>query len=171
MTHPVPSGPPAPPAPEGRDALAGLAALADRAEISGLLDRYLLDFDDLPAAQREDAWYGALFTPDLELEFPVGGHHGLAGLAGFQRAAKANWARTHHASTNHVMVLTGDAAELSAKLLVTHVHPPESGRADLRTGSRIAAHAVRTPAGWRLRVLAIRLVWSRGDLPPGTGRR
>ena len=171
MAHPVPSDPPAPPAYDGRDVLAELAALADRAEISGLLDRYLLDFDDLPATAREDAWYGTLFTPDLELEFPVGGHHGLAGLAGFQRAAKANWARTHHASANHVVDLAGDSAQLSATLLVTHVHPPQSGRTDLRTGSRIAANALRTPAGWRLRALAIRLVWSRGDLPPGPGRQ
>jgi hypothetical protein len=149
---------------------AAVAELLDRAEISGLLDRYLLDFDDLGTVVRDDAWYGTLFTPDLELVFPVGGHRGLAGLAGFQRAAKANWARTHHASSNHVVELAGEAAELTAKLLVTHVHPPESARADLRTGSRVAARAVRTPDGWRLSALAIHLVWSRGDLPPRPGR-
>ncbi|BBB01457.1 hypothetical protein RVR_8885 [Actinacidiphila reveromycinica] len=148
-----------------------VAALLDRSEISGLLDRYLLDFDGLSSSEpRQDTWYGTLFTPDLDLEFPVSGHQGLAGLAEFQRAAKAHWARTHHTSTNHVVDLDGDTAELAAGLLVTHVHPPESGRADLRTGSRITARAVRTPDGWRLRALAIRLVWSRGDLPPRPGR-
>lgn len=168
MTRPVsPATRGAPPYQESP----ALAELLDRAEISGLLDRYLLDFDDLPDPPRDDGWYGSLFTPDLDLEFPVGGHRGLAGLARFQRAAKANWARTHHASTNHVVEVVGDRAELSAKLLVTHVHPPGSGLADLRTGSRIEARAVRTPDGWRLRALAIRLVWSRGDLPPGAGRR
>lgn len=153
------------------EAAAGLADLLDRAEIGGLLDRYLLDFDSRPDPPRDDSWYGSLFTADLDLRFPVGGHRGLAGLAEFQHAAKRNWDRTHHASTNHVVELRGDTAEVSAKLLVTHVHPPQSGRADLRTGSRIEAAAVRTPDGWRLRALAIHLVWSRGDLPPGAGRR
>jgi hypothetical protein len=151
-------------------AAAGLADLLDRAEIGGLLDRYLLDFDSRADPPRDDAWYGALFTADLDLRFPVGGHRGLAGLAEFQHAAKRNWARTHHASTNHVVELRGDTAEFAAKLLVTHVHPAASGRADLRTGSRIAAEAVRTEGGWRLRALAIHLVWSRGDLPSGAGR-
>ncbi|MEW1861867.1 nuclear transport factor 2 family protein [Streptomyces sp. NPDC088194] len=164
------AAPGTPGAPSHEDA-AGLADLLDRAEIGGLLDRYLLDFDSRPDPPRDDSFYRSLFTEDLDLRFPVGGHRGLAGLAQFQHAAKRNWARTHHASTNHVVELLGDRAEVSAKLLVTHVHPPLSGRADLRTGSRIEAEAVRTADGWRLRALAIHLVWSRGDLPSGAGRR
>jgi hypothetical protein len=147
-----------------------VSALSDRAEISELLDRYLTDFDTLLTqpfdhVPRDDAWYRRLFTEDLRLTFPVGGHQGIAGLAEFQLAAKANWARTQHISSNHVVDLDGDKAALRAQLLVTHVHPVELSRPHFTAGSRIQALAVRAQEGWRLDELTISLIWTSGAPP------
>lgn len=139
-----------------------MTALSDRAGVSELLDRYLAGFDTLPDQPLDDAWYRRLFTEDLRLTFPVGGHQGIAGLGEFQLAAKANWARTQHVSSNHVVDLDGDRAALRAQLLVTHVHFGEPPQPHFSAGSRIEAQAVRTHAGWRLHELTVRLIWTAG---------
>ncbi|MFB7947568.1 nuclear transport factor 2 family protein [Kitasatospora phosalacinea] len=142
------------------------AGLADRTAVSELLDRYLADFDSLPEHPRDDDWYRTLFTEDLALTFPVGGHRGVPGLDGFQRAAKARWGRTQHISSNHVVELDRDTALLTAQLLVTHVHraaaPPLP---HFTAGSRVRARAVRTERGWRLGELTIELIWTAGQPP------
>jgi hypothetical protein len=133
-------------------------SLADRAEISELIDRYITAFDQLIAVPRDDDWYRSVFTSDLRLTFPIGGHSGIDGVAEFNRAARAKWARTHHLSANHLVSLDGDRATVRAHLLVTHV-PADDEAARLSTGSHFDAAAVRTPDGWRMRELIFHLVW------------
>lgn len=149
--------------------LGALRGLTDRAEIGELLDRYLLDFDILLDQPRDDDRYRRIFTEDLRLTFPVGGHRGVAGLAAFQRTAKSQWARTQHLSTNHVIDLDPDhdpdRARLRARLLVAHVHPDGGPPEPFTAGSHIDAQAVRTEQGWRLRELTIHLIWTTGRRP------
>ncbi|HEY3483008.1 MAG TPA: nuclear transport factor 2 family protein [Streptomyces sp.] len=142
----------------------------DRAEVSELIDRYIIGFDTLTDEPRDDDWYRDLFTDDLVLTFPmIGAHHGLAGVTDFQRAAKRKWARTHHVTSNHLVSVYDDHATAQGRLLATHVHPGDSPQDHFTIGGRVHASAVRTPAGWRLRELTFELVWYGGDVPSGPG--
>lgn len=133
--------------------------LDDRARLSELIDRYLIAFDQLAELPRDDEWFRGIFTHDLKLVFPIGGHEGIAGVGEFHRAARARWARTHHLSANHLVTLDNDRATVRAHLLVTHV--PEGDKpVNFSTGSHFDAAAIRTGAGWRLRELTFHLVWS-----------
>jgi hypothetical protein len=142
-------------------------SLSDRADISDLIDRYITAFDRLTDEPRDEQWYRSVFTEDIRLVFPVGGHAGIDGLAEFNRAARAKWARTHHLTANHLVTLDGDRATVRAHLLVTHV-PDAGGTAhQLSTGSHFDVTAVRTPAGWRLAEVVFTLVWISGEPPAG----
>jgi hypothetical protein len=142
-------------------------SLSDRADISELIDRYFTAFDRLTDEARDDEWYRSVFTEDLRLVFPVGGHTGIDGVAEFNRAARAKWVRTHHLSANHLVTLDGDRATVRAHLLVTHVPGPDGAAHHLSTGSHFDAIAVRTQAGWRLGKLVFTLVWISGEPPAG----
>jgi SnoaL-like domain len=142
-------------------------SLSDRVDISELIDRYITAFDLLTDEPRDDEWYLSVFTEDIRLVFPVGGHTGIDGLAEFNRAARAKWARTHHLSANHLVTLDGDRATVRAHLLVTHVPDIDETGHHLSTGSHFDATAVRTPAGWRLREIVFTLVWISGQPPAG----
>lgn len=142
------------------DIARAVGLLTDRAEVSGLIDQYLIAFDLLATVPRDDAWYRSLFTDDLRLVFPVGGHAGLPGVAEFNRAARARWARTHHLSANHRVTLDGDRATVRGALLVTHV-PGEDEEGILSTGSHFDVTVVRTPSGWRISELVFHLAYAR----------
>ncbi|HKS47197.1 MAG TPA: nuclear transport factor 2 family protein [Amycolatopsis sp.] len=63
------------------------------AEVGSLLDRYLLSLDD---DKLDDEWASGLFTTDARVEFPVGRHEGIGGLAEFHRNDLAKFERTQH---------------------------------------------------------------------------
>lgn len=147
-----------------------IRGFVDRAEVSELIDRYIIGFDSLTDEPRDDEWYRDIFTEDLVLTFPViGAHQGLAGVTDFQRAAKVKWARTHHMTSNHQVYVRDDEATAHGRLLATHVHPGDTPRDHFSIGGRVQAAAVRTPAGWRLRALAFELVWYGGEVPASPG--
>lgn len=144
-------------------------ALIDVEEIRNLVDRYVTALDTADDGAHDDAWYESLFTSDVELRFPIGGHDGVAGLSEFQRVAKAKWALTHHLSGNHVVEIDGDRADTRAQVLATHVHSDETAAAQgiapgslFQVGGYYTAEAVRTPTGWRLRWLHFHVVWTGG---------
>lgn len=149
------------------DLVRAVRSLSDRADVSELIDRYITAFDLLAEEPRDDEWYRSVFTEDVRLIFPIGGHVGIDGLAEFNRAARAKWARTHHLSANHLVTLDGDRARVRAHLLVTHVPDLDGPPRHLSTGSHFDATAVRTPAGWRLAELVFTLVWISGEPPAG----
>ncbi|MFC7482562.1 nuclear transport factor 2 family protein [Luedemannella flava] len=70
-----------------------IVAAVHRVEVGALLDRYLIALD---SAELDDTWAGSLFTTDAVVEFPVGRHDGIAGLAAFHRTALAKFDRTQH---------------------------------------------------------------------------
>lgn len=133
--------------------------LLSRAEVTALLDRYLLDLD---TAELDDAWAGSLFTDDAQVRFPVGAHDGVAGMAEFHRTAMAKFTGTQHLGSHAVVDVDGDEAALRANLVSTQVLPD---RSLFTTGTRAEGRAVRSGAGWRLRTLSFHLVWSTGSPP------
>lgn len=136
--------------------------MAESAEIGALLDRYLISLDD--GRELDDAWARSLFTEPARVEFPMSVHEGLAGVAAYHSEAMAAFERTQHLNSPALVEVDGDRARLTANLMSTHVH---RFTGDLFTaGTLCTAEARRTPVGWRLCRLSLRLVWKSGD-PPG----
>ena len=137
--------------------------LADRTAIGDLIDRYLLGLDE-GAFDSERA--RSVFTDDVELAFPPGTHHGLPGLVEFTKDFMGHWERTHHHASNYVIDLDGDRADVAWHVVALHVHPgsppPPAPGQHFQLGGRFDGTAVRTPDGWRLRRLALRVIWTTG---------
>lgn len=139
-------------------------SVTSAAEISTLLDRYLIGLDE---EKLDDAWARALFSDDARVEFPMARHEGIEGLADWHRQALDAFARTQHLNSPAVVDLTGDErAVLRANLVSTHVHHPGgSGDPLFVAGTLVRGEARRTERGWRLTGLSFRLVWSTGTPP------
>ncbi|HEY7487629.1 MAG TPA: nuclear transport factor 2 family protein [Streptosporangiaceae bacterium] len=139
----------------------------DGAEVGALLDRYLIGLDD---EKLDDDWARGLFTDDACVEFPVGRHHGIDGLAAFHHAAMAKFERTQHLGSPAVVDLAGDRATLRANLISTQVHQPATAAPDcsplFTTGTFVTGEARSTAGGWRLSRLSFRLLWATGTPPP-----
>ncbi|WP_079110787.1 nuclear transport factor 2 family protein [Streptomyces roseifaciens] len=153
---------------------ARVGVLADRADVTGLIDRYLLSLDTVPAGggRFDDAWARSLFTPDVRIVSPIGAHEGIEGLAESEQATLAKFERTQHMGVNYMIDLDGDRATVRWNALMTHVHLASThevrgtGPGDHFTvGGTFTGEAVRTPEGWRFRHLDIRAVWVNGQGP------
>jgi hypothetical protein len=69
--------------------------------------------------------------------------------------------------TDHVAQCDGDAVRVRANLQATHLwadaeRDPHELQTHFVAGGVIHAVAVRTPAGWRLSELALRVTWRTG---------
>jgi len=140
------------------------AALVDRVEVGALCDRYVRHLD---LSRDDDSWLPTVFAPDAVVTFPMGVYRGLDGLADFQRMARTTFERTHHMSSNHDITLDGDRATVRAHLTAVHLRRAANPSEHFSIGGHYAAEAVRTPAGWRLRLFTFDLVWTAGTAPAG----
>lgn len=143
---------------------AQIRELTDRAELGDLFERYLITPDE---DRFELEWLRTIFTEDVSVRYPGGaGHDGLDGLAMFGTQAMAQFDRTHHVTSNHLIDLGGDRASVRANLVATHVHSAADPWVHFVLGGYYAAEAIRTPEGWRFRELALHLVWTRSPANP-----
>jgi hypothetical protein len=151
------------------DALAAeVRRLSDLAMLVRLVDRYHASLDQ---GTFDHAWAMSLFTDDVELTFPVGSHRGIAGVPAFTAEIMARWGRTHHHGSDVSIDLDGDRAAISWSLIASHVHfgsplPPDATQY-FQLGGRFTGLARRTPDGWRIDRLRLRIVWSTGAVPKG----
>ncbi|MEV1001606.1 nuclear transport factor 2 family protein [Nonomuraea sp. NPDC050202] len=131
--------------------------IADRIEIADLFTRFALLLDE---ARWEDA--GTVFADDVAVHSPRGGElRGLDKVVGFMRQSEVEGQRAQHTTTDLLVDLDGDQAAASANSLVYYFR---DGQAPHFTGGlRLAATAVRTPAGWRLREVRITPAWTRAE--------
>ncbi|GGR87318.1 hypothetical protein Snoj_65910 [Streptomyces nojiriensis] len=134
------------------------------AEISSLLDRYVLglDYDKL-----DDEWASGLFSEDVLIEFPVSRHAGIDGLVEYHQKALAMWDGTHHQNTPAIVSITADRATLRANMTSVHMHHQREGEAlpHYVSGTYITGDAVYTEHGWRLSRLSFELIWKTGNPP------
>lgn len=142
--------------------VARLSELADRLELGDLVNRYVVALDRADEPGYDDSWYRTVFTEDVRFTFPIGVHRGVEGFAGFQRAAKARWARTHHLCGNEIIELDGDQARVRAHQVATHLHHGEDAGEPFVVSGYYDAHAVRTTHGWRFDELAFHVVSAVG---------
>ncbi|WP_434595305.1 nuclear transport factor 2 family protein [Streptomyces sp. A5-4] len=146
--------------------------LTDRAAISDLIDRYTILLDTQDEKGIDEDWPGSIFVEDCRLTYPIGGHSGLAGLAGFHDDAKQKFTATHHLSSNHVIALAGDRANIRFQMVATHVHRAETrSRAAtdpgplFQIGGYYEGESVRTADGWRFDNWTFHVVWTAGVGP------
>ncbi|MGY1683809.1 nuclear transport factor 2 family protein [Geodermatophilus sp. SYSU D01176] len=155
------------PAPDASDLAAQIRELADRAALSDLCNRYLLMHDE---GRFTESQAQSFLTEDVELSFPPGNHRGIAGLDAFTETFMGPWARTHHHASNYVIELAGDRATVTWSVIATHVHrsspPPPASGDHFHLGGRFQGTAVRTPHGWRMQRLALRVLWTIGTGAP-----
>ncbi|MBB5122409.1 hypothetical protein AF335_26005 [Streptomyces eurocidicus] len=153
---------------------ARVRVLADRADITGLIDGYLMSLDAVPAAggRFDDAWARRMFTEDVRITTPIGDHEGVAGLGESQQETMAKFRRTQHIGTNYMIGLDGDRATVRWNALMTHVHLASTQRArdavvggHFDVGGTFTGEVVRTAEGWRFRRLELRMIWSTGEGP------
>ncbi|MER7849115.1 nuclear transport factor 2 family protein [Kitasatospora sp. NPDC096077] len=148
--------------------------LVDRADITGLIDGYLMSLDTEPfgGGRFDDAWARRYFTPDVRITSPVGQHQGIDGLAASEQATMGKFERTQHVGANYMIDLDGDRAGVRWNAIMTHVHLASTQEArggqpggHFDVGGTFTGEAVRTPEGWRLRSLDVRAVWTTGQGP------
>jgi hypothetical protein len=137
--------------------------LSDRATLAGLAHRYLGALDD---GTFDQPLARSVFTDDIALSFPPGDHNGIAGVAEFNHGFMRHWARTHHNVAHCHIELDGSRATIAWNVFAVHVHhdapPPPASAEHFYLGGRFDGTAVRTPLGWRLRRLTLRVVWTTG---------
>ncbi|WP_051571725.1 nuclear transport factor 2 family protein [Cryptosporangium arvum] len=134
-----------------------------------LIDRYFAAVDD----KRLDAeTVAATFAPDGLIRRPDGfelvGHDVILAE---QNQSFARFRATHHMFTNCLVDQDDDTARLRTNMQAVHIWDPErNDPLELDThfvgGGVLTAVAVRTPDGWRLREMGMRLVWRTGSVLP-----
>ncbi|MFF0293018.1 nuclear transport factor 2 family protein [Kitasatospora sp. NPDC004615] len=148
--------------------------LVDRAEITGLIDGYLISLDTVPqgGGRFDEAWARRYFTSDVRISRPVGEHEGIAGLAEAEQVALGKFKRTQHTGANYMIDLAGDRAAVRWNAIMTHVHLAATQQArgeeaggHFDVGGTFTGEAVRTSDGWRLRRLEVQAVWTNGKGP------
>jgi hypothetical protein len=128
------------------------AELTDRAALTDLVSHLGRWLDD--GASGDTA---ALFVDDVRVSSPGGDSTGVASVVA--QAQRNHEVPTQHVITNVLTEIAGDAATVTANLVVTFVDAETSIR---RTGGRYAFDAVRTGAGWRLSSITIRRLYREG---------
>lgn len=137
---------------------AGIQELLDRSAITDLVYRLGLWLDD-----RQFERAGEIFTEDAEVESPGGVARGLAQLTEQARRNHMAFAQTHHVTTNILIDLRGDRADIRANLIATMVHRAEKGSPFYQLGERYEFAAARTDAGWRFTRVKFTPVWTVGE--------
>ncbi|MFI7276165.1 nuclear transport factor 2 family protein [Streptomyces sp. NPDC049879] len=151
------------------DTGSGTGALRDRAEITDLLNGFLLSLDERvrDPARFDAEWARAYFTEDVAKEMPIGTVHGRDAAAARIREGMSLFDRTVHMATGSVVTVDGDRATATGPQLSTHILAGGTdGDGDLFVSAgHASSDLVRTTEGWRIAHSALRIVWTQGTPP------
>ena len=140
-----------------------LRTMTDRAEITGLIDRFFRALDertlDVPVCR-------SIFTEDVQVTFPIGAHTGLDSVVASLAEGMSRFGPTQHLGTNYISDLDGDRAEVRWNAIQTHL-PPDADpfTQPFVSGGYYDGEVVRTEGGWRFRTQTYHLVWITGQPP------
>lgn len=140
-----------------------LRALTDRAEITGLIDRFFRALDE---RDLDLSWGRSIFTEDAQVAFPIGEHRGLDAVVAALVAGMGRFGPTQHLGANYLIDLDGDRAAVRWNATQTHL-PPGATPYDepFVSGGYYDGEVVRTEDGWRFRRQTYHLVWLSGPPP------
>ncbi|GAA3733743.1 nuclear transport factor 2 family protein [Salinactinospora qingdaonensis] len=128
--------------------------LADRADLIDLLTRQGRWLDEKRFDESR-----TIFTEDVIGDFPSGQLHGVDQLTERARRNHAEFDRTQHLTTNHLIDLAGDHATVTAQLVAVFTRHATTAAPEFALGEQYRFEAVRTPQGWRFSRLQMRLHW------------
>jgi 3-phenylpropionate/cinnamic acid dioxygenase small subunit len=137
---------------------AALRQLLDRDAIRQHLDHFAYCVDD----KRWREWADC-FTSTATVTFPFAGHQGHDGLAEWGEHALAPFATTHHLSSNLVITLDGDTAEVRSKVLAAHVLNDRDTGTHFDIAGTYHRRLVRLDAGWRIQSLRLDIAYTNGS--------
>lgn len=143
-----------------------VSELADRAEITTLVSRYFSAIDD---KRLDRATLASVFTAGGRLTRPNGSSTvGPEAIADQQSESFARFRATHHVSSDHVIDLDGDSAQVRANLIAMHLwadqeRDPHTLQTHFLAGGVLHAFVERTGQGWRLSELSMRNTWRTGS--------
>jgi hypothetical protein len=141
------------------------ANLVDHLQISGLLSRYFRAVDDKCL---DLTIVKATFTTDGRVVRPNGSALiGWDDILNGQTKSFARFRATHHVTTDHVIEITGDTAQMRANLTAMHLWSdaecdPNSLQTHFIAGGVLLVLAKRTVDGWRISELVNRNTWRSG---------
>jgi hypothetical protein len=139
----------------------------DRVAIMELVSRYFAAVDDKRLT--DPAMVNATFSPQGRIVSPNGtALVGTDAIFAGQSASFARFRGTHHVTSDYVIDLSGDAAQIRANLTAMHLwkieaSDPHALQSHFIAGGVLRASAVRTEVGWRLSELSNDICWRTGD--------
>lgn len=136
-----------------------LGALADRIELGELVSRLGRWLDDPTSGSP-----GSLLADDVSVRSPGGESRGRRRVVAQARRTHAA-AVTQHAMTDILTTVDGDAATITANLVVTFVAGDGVPSPRYQAGARYRFGARRTADGWRLTRIDVEPVWEVGVRP------
>ncbi len=142
--------------------------LVDRAQISDCVVAYATGLD-----RRDWELYRSIFTDEVEMDFTsVGIRAGSYAADTWVRDARrlfAGFEATQHTSTNHVHTIRGDRATCMSNMQAEHFvaagadDSPSPGEERWTIGGYYINELTRTPAGWKLCGVTLKVTWSVGN--------
>lgn len=148
--------PPQPPA----DPAAQLRWLVDRAAIAELFYAFARAIDE-----KDQAAYADCFAEDGSVTLPHGRFEGRDAIRAM-RGPPPHWG-THHLQGNHQITVEDDVATARVYVLASHTFERAVLHDNARAGGWYDARLTRTPDGWRLRDIALTIVWNTGEMIRG----
>ncbi|GAA3914099.1 nuclear transport factor 2 family protein [Actinoplanes auranticolor] len=132
--------------------------LSDRAELIALVSRLGRWLDN-----GSDKEGHTIYHRDAVIRSPRGTASGIAEIIDYVDRTSDDAERTQHLTTDILVALDGDRAELTANMLVTFFSPESNQLAPaLRlVGLQSAFSALRTSQGWRLIRADVTPLWQR----------
>jgi hypothetical protein len=136
-----------------------LRVFEDKDELAGLMNRYCRTAD----AKDWQAW-SMCWTEDAELAFgPFGVHRGRETIRDVCSEAESPYQDMQHSMTNMQFEVEGDRATGTAYLWFAGIPNRDKPADHFEFGGPYRWEFIRTPEGWRLRRLELRLAWTAGS--------
>ncbi|MCG2624105.1 nuclear transport factor 2 family protein [Arthrobacter sp. I2-34] len=138
---------------------ARVQVLEDKEALAALMNRYCRTSD----AKDWEAW-SRCFVEDAEFDFgPFGTHHGRQKIREVCEAAEEPYLAMQHSMTNMQFQIDGDTATGTAYLWFAGVQDPANPAKHYDIGGPYKWTFRRTPEGWLLSRMHLRVVWTQGD--------
>jgi hypothetical protein len=139
-----------------------LQLLADRAAISDVVHRYATALDT-----RDWDLYRSIFTDEIEMNYSsTGGQPERIKADDWVdrwRAQFAGFDATQHLSANHVYDIRGDEATCTSYMRAVHYLTNNEGENHYTIGGYYTNRLVRTPDGWKLCGVTLKVTWTSGN--------
>jgi ketosteroid isomerase-like protein len=142
------------------DPVSQLQWLVDRAEISDLFYAFARAIDE-----KSQGSYADCFAEDGVVTLPHGRFEGQDAIRAM-RGPPAHWG-THHIQGNHQVSINGDSATARVYVIASHTFEVTVLHENARAGGWYDVELTRASEGWRIKSIALKIVWNTGEMIRG----